>query len=127
MSLKEKGKIEQYLNDEELQILDDINEMQEKIHKHKYQKKRLENMSIKDMFNFWIKTNVDILNDLSKMNYNSYDKYFQDIDNTTFWWRGIIMIISSIVKIFTKEKRIIFTGINLIIISVLIYFISSTS
>ena len=124
---KKKDEMHQYLNDEELQILDDINEIQENIHKHKKETKKLENMSLKNLFGLWIKTNVDILNDISKINYKSYEKYFEDIDNTKYWWNGILTFIKFLFGILTKGNRIIFMGINLIIVSILIYFISSTS
>ena len=127
MSTKNNDDIHQYLNEDEMQILDDINEIQEKIHNHRNKKEKLENMSIKNIFSLWIKTNVDILNDISKMNHKSYEKYFEDIDNTKYWWKGIRLFVMYILNILTKNNRIIFMGINMIIISILIYFISSTS
>lgn len=127
MDSKNTDDVYQYLNDNELQVLDDINDIQEKIHNHKNEKKRLENMTIKDLFGLWLGNNVAIINDVSKINYSSFEKYFNDIDNTKFWWRGLVLFISYIYNILTKGNRIIFTGINMIIISILIYFISSSS
>ena len=37
---KKKDEMHQYLNDEEIQILDDINEIQENIHNHKKKNKK---------------------------------------------------------------------------------------
>ena len=127
MSKNKKDAIYQYLNSDELQVLDDINEIQQKIHTHTSEKKKLENMTLKQLFYLWVKTNVDMINDLSNISLKKYNKYFDDIDNTKYWWRGLVIMFKTIFTIFTKDSRIIFTGINLIIVSILIYFISSSS
>lgn len=75
----------------------------------KKENERFYNLSLKEIFNNLIKTIVDIINDLSI--------YIEEKNNT----------IENLLNIFTKETRLIYIGILLIIISLMLFFINISS
>ena len=87
------------------------------------------NMSIRNVIKLWSKNNIDILVDITKFfsNFKKYNKYFDDIDETKMWFDGLKLIVYDLFVIFTKEKRIIFIGITLLLLSFGLYIIQITS
>ena len=87
------------------------------------------NMSLKNIINEWSNTMLLIFTDLVNFlnNLNKYYNYFDDIDETGQWFKGISVIIKELVKILTKGKRILYLGITLILISFAMYIIQITS
>ena len=116
----------EYLSDTELDTLNKLSKVSNNINKKESESKRLENMTINDFYNQWAKTHVNILQDLSKLSSNDYKKHFTDIDKTEEWWKGIMIVSKDLYNIFTKDSRIIYTGITIIFISIMIFFISSS-
>ena len=121
--------IEINLSNDELKKIDSLNKISNKINKKIREDEHILNMSIKEIIRLWAKNNVDVLVDLTNFfaNFKKYNKYFDDIDETKMWLDGIKLIISDLFKIFIKEKRIIFIGLTLLLISFGLYIIQITS
>jgi len=116
----------EYLSDKELETLDKLSKVSNNIKKDSTESKKLENMRLIDLYNQWSKTHIDIIKDLSKFTTKEYKKYFTDIDKTEQWWTGIVLISKYILSILTKDGRIIYTGITIIVVAILMFFISSS-
>lgn len=116
----------EYLSDKELETLDKLSKVSNNIKKDSEESKKLENMRLIDLYNQWSKTHIDIIKDLSKFTTAEYKKYFTDIDKTEQWWTGIVLISKYILSILTKDGRIIYTGITIIVVAILMFFISSS-
>ena len=116
----------EYLSDKELETLDKLSKVSNNIKKDSEESKKLENMRLIDLYNQWSKTHIDIIKDLSKFTTKEYKKYFTDIDKTEQWWTGIVLISKYIFSILTKDGRIIYTGITIIVVAILMFFISSS-
>ncbi len=83
-------------------------------------------MTLKDIYENWSESHIQIIKELSKFSGKEYKKHFTDIDKTEEWWKGITLVCKDIFKILTNENRIIYVGITIIIISILVFFISSS-
>lgn len=121
--------IKMKLSNEELKKIDSLNKLSNTVNKQIKNDNHIMNMSIKNVIKLWAKNNIDILVDITKFlsNFKKYNKYFDDIDETKMWFDGIKLIISDLFVIFTKEKRIIFIGITLLLLSFGLYIIQITS
>ena len=121
--------IKMKLSNEELQKIESLNKLSNSVSKRIKNDEHIMNMSIRDVIKLWAKNNIDILVDITKFfsNFKKYNKYFDDIDETKMWFDGFKKIISDLFVIFTKEKRIIFIGITLLLLSFGLYIIQITS
>tara|TARA_B100001093_G_scaffold371097_1_gene356060 strand:+ start:692 stop:1084 length:393 start_codon:yes stop_codon:yes gene_type:complete len=121
--------IKMKLSNEELNKIASLNKLSNSVNKQIKNDDHIMNMSIKNVIKLWAKNNIDILVDITKFlsNFKKYNKYFDDIDETKMWFDGIKLIISDLFVIFTKEKRIIFIGITLLLLSFGLYIIQITS
>jgi hypothetical protein len=118
-----------YLNDEEVDQLKSLNKTSNLSQKSINDKKDPLNISIKNLFTIWAKMNVDIFTDLVVFfsTLGKYSKFFDDVDNTTQWYNGIRLILSELIKIFTKDQRVIYFGFTLIVLSFMLYLIGISS
>ena len=87
------------------------------------------NMSLNEVVKEWSNTMLLIFTELVNFigNLNKYSGYFDDIDETGQWFKGIYRIFHEIIIILTKKKRILYLGITLILISFALYLIQITS
>ena len=87
------------------------------------------NMSIKELFYKWTAVNIETFTDIVTFasNINIYSKYFDDIDQTGQWYKGITIILRNFFKIITKDNRPIFIGVTFIFLSFALYLIQITS
>ena len=87
------------------------------------------NMSLKEVVKEWSNTMLLIFTELVNFiaGINKYSGYFDDIDETGQWFKGIYRIFHEIIIILTKKKRILYLGITLIFISFALYLIQITS
>jgi len=118
-----------YLNDDEVDQLKSLNKTSNLSQKSINDKKDPLNISIKNLFTIWAKMNVDIFTDLVVFfsTLGKYSKFFDDVDNTTQWYNGIRLILSELIKIFTKDQRVIYFGFTLIVLSFMLYLIGISS
>jgi len=86
-------------------ILENKNQIKEKYDKRVY------NLSFKDLFNNFFVICTKILNELTELIHD-------DKENKTF--RNYVII-------FSKEDRLVYVGVGLILFSLIIYFISTTT
>tara|TARA_Y100000385_G_C12915077_1_gene559976 strand:- start:463 stop:855 length:393 start_codon:yes stop_codon:yes gene_type:complete len=121
--------IKMKLSNEELKKIASLNKLSNAVNKRIKNDDHIMNMSIKNVIKLWAKNNIDILVDITKFlsNFKKYNQYFDDIDETKLWFDGIKIIITDLFVIFTKEKRIIFVGITLLLLSFGLYIIQITS
>ena len=122
-------KLNTYLNKSEVNNLKNLEKLSNKSKKITEFNSDIMNLSINEFIDRWANNNIDIFTDLVKFmsGLRNYKGYFNDIDQTGNWTTGIYVIIKDFVNIFTKEKRSIYFGITLILISLLLYFIQITS
>ena len=116
----------EHLTDEETETLRKLSNVSNNLRTEKINQKKLENMTIKDLYENWSKAHIDILKDLGKFSTDKYKKYFTDIDETENWWNGIVIITKAIFNILTKDGREIYVGITTIFIAIFVFFISSS-
>ena len=116
----------EHLSDNELETLDKLSKVSNNIKKDSEESKKMENMKLIDLYNEWSKTHIGIIKDFGKFTSTEYKKYFTDIDKTEQWWAGIVLISKNILNILTKDGRIIYTGITIIVVAILMFFISSS-
>ena len=116
----------EHLTDNELETLNKLSTVSNKLRTSDIESKKLEHMTINNLYEHWSKTHIDVLKDLSKFTGKPYKQYFQDIDQTEKWWKGIQLVLTELLLIFTKDNRIIFIGITIVFISIFVFFISSS-
>jgi len=121
--------IKMKLSNEELKKIESLNKLSNAVNKRIKNDDHIMNMSIRNVIKLWAKNNIDILVDITKFfsNFKKYNKYFDDIDETKMWFDGLKLIVYDLFVIFTKEKRIIFIGITLLLLSFGLYIIQITS
>ena len=86
-------------------------------------------MSLKEIYTDWNINIKYIIDDLTKLLYE-YDKYsnnFNNIDEPSEWWSGIVMFFKEIYRILTVDNRGIHFGLLLILISIMLFIIQITS
>ena len=118
-----------FLNNNEVNQLKYLNRTSNITQKHINDQKDPLNISIRNLFSIWAKINIDIFSDIVLFfsTLGKYSKFFDDVDNSTHWYNGILLILSELTKIFTKEQRIIYFGFTLILFSFMLYIIGMTS
>ena len=116
----------QHLTDDEIETLNKLSNVSNNLKKTQDQNKKLENMTIKDIYENWSESHIQIIKELSKFSGKEYKKYFTDIDKTEEWWKGITLVAKDIFKIMTFDNRIIYVGITIILVAIMVFFISSS-
>lgn len=128
MSDTKFNKLKTFLNSNELEELKYLNTKVEDISESVKNRTDIMNLSLNELINNWANTNSIIFSELVVMfaDINKYSSYVRE-DNAN----SILVAISNIVKdlsiIFSKDGRLLYIGITLILISILIYFIGITS
>ena len=86
-------------------------------------------MSIEEVFHQWSKENMIVFTEVVHFfsNLETYSKYFNNIDDTGKWFKGIKIMISDLIKIMMKNNRPIYIGITLLLLSFGLYIIQITS
>ena len=116
----------EFLSDNELETLNKLSNVSNNLRTKDIKEKKLENMTLSEVYQNWSKTHIDILKDLSKFTGSKYKDYFVDIDQTEKWWKGIVLMFKDLFTVFTKDQRIIYVGMSIIFISIALFFISSS-
>ena len=118
-----------YLNKSEIKNLKKLEKISNKSSKLDIHNNDIMNLSIKEFIEHWANNNINIFSDIVQFfsNITNYKGYFNDIDKSENWTIGIYIIIKDFTGIFKKDKRSIYIGVTLILISILIYFIQITS
>ena len=133
MYFKKKKKnleISKYLNNDEKKFLEELNKSSNNLKTKQLEQNNILNLPIKIIFDNWKVEMRNIILDLTEFISdikNNNSKCFNDIDNTNEIFKGIFNIFNKLINIFTKDKRSIYFGITLIILSMLLYIIQITS
>ena len=127
---KKNLEISKYLNNDEKKFLEELNKSSNNLKTKQLEQNNILNLPIKIIFDNWKVEMRNIILDLTETISeitNNNSKYFNDIDNTNEIFKGIFNIFNKLINIFTKDKRSIYFGITLIILSMLLYIIQITS
>jgi len=110
-----------YLSDSEKNVLNKVNKLSNKLSDKNIKNKNIFNKTIHEVVQRWSKVHQNIINELIDLftNMDSYDEY-------NYWWEYIIKYFKKTLEIFLKEDNMIYSGITLIFISVVIYFVDIT-
>lgn len=117
------------MSDNEKKNIKKFNKDANKELRENFAKNDVLNMSIKEVFNDWARTNLTVFSELVTFvsTMGKYSKYFDDIDETRQWYNGIMAILRNLLSILTKDKRPIYVGITLILLSFALHLIQITS
>ena len=121
-------KLNTYLNTNEIKEIEYLNSIAKKSNQSIKDRTEFGNLTVNEILERWADTNVKIFIDIVDI-FSNLDKYNNILDdeqsNTIF--KAILEFIRDFSQIFIKEKRAIYVGITMIIISILFYFIGITS
>ena len=100
----------------------------ENIHESKKSKTDIMNMSLNVLINNWANVNSIVFSEIVVMfaDIHKYTNYVKE-DNANSILVAINYFIKDLFDIFTKDGRVLYIGLTLILISILIYFIGITS
>ena len=117
LSVKERSNLK-FLNDSSNKISSEIKKSEDFL-----------NISISNLFKNWSAVMQDILADFALFfnSINNYSNYFEDINDVNSWWKGVANLLKDFISIFIKDKRSIYFGITLIMLSFMVYFIQISS
>jgi len=128
MSDTKFNKLKTFLNSNELEELKYLNTKVEDISESVKNRTDIMNLSLNELINNWANTNSTVFSELVVMfaDINKYSSYVRE-DNANSILVAISNIIKDLSNIFSKDGRLLYIGITLILISILIYFIGITS
>ena len=125
-----KSDYENLLSYEEKNILEKLNKISNKTETDKIKEQAFYNLSLKDLFNNFLKTWNLIFIELTFL-YKNFKTKNENKKNVLFkknyLWNNIKTILKEIFYILTKGDRLIYVGIMLIVISFFIYFLLISS
>ena len=125
-----KSDYENLLSYEEKNILEKLNKISNKTETDKLKEQAFYNLSLKDLLNNFLKTWNLIFIELTFL-YKNFKTNKQNkktaLFKTNYLWNNIKTILKEIFYILTKEDRLIYVGIMLIVISFFIYFLLISS
>lgn len=124
---KSKNNYKQIFSEQEKQIIKELNSLSNKANEKKYYEEKFYNLSLKELFQNFLNTWQQIIEDFTVLFKKNKKKYKKNIYSERYWWRNIQKILFQIFYILTKEDRLIYVGIMLIIISFFVYFILLSS
>jgi len=87
-------------------------------------KSKLENFTLKELFDNLYKVLYDIINDISVINFAELNNY--DTPNTK-WWQKYIKLFEKIINILFMPERAFYIGVIFIFIAFCLYFIDLTN
>ena len=108
-----------YLSESEKKALENVNELSNNLEDDIKNNKNILNKTISEIINDWSDSQVEIMNELIEL-YSIMDNY----DNYEHWWEYILYYYKETVSILLKKERIIYTGITILFICLLLYFIT---
>lgn len=121
-------KLNTYLNSDEVKELEYLNKIAEETNESIKDRTALGNLTINQILKNWSNINMHVFIDLVNL-FSNIDKYSSIIDdeqsNTIF--KAIFTFLSDLRHIFVKDKRAVYIGMTLILVSILFYFIGITS
>ena len=117
---------EQVLSVEEKKIIERLNNFASKTQKDALKDIKFFNMSLKELFDKFILTWREIINEIIHL-YTNYPRLKNNIYANQYWWKNIKSIFLKLFDIFTKNDRLIYVGFMLIIISFFMYFLLISS
>lgn len=121
-------KLNTYLNSDEVKELEYLNNIAEKTNESIKDRTALGNLTVNEILKKWSNVNMQVFIDLVNL-FSNIDKYSSIIDdeqsNTIF--KAMLTFLSDLRYIFIKDKRAVYIGMTLILVSILFYFIGITS
>ena len=121
-------KLNTYLNSDEVKELEYLNKIAEETNESIKDRTALGNLTINQILKNWSNINMQVFIDLVNL-FSNIDKYSSIIDdeqsNTIF--KAIFTFLSDLRHIFVKDKRAVYIGMTLILVSILFYFIGISS
>ena len=128
MSDTKFNKLKTFLNSNELEELKYLNNQVENINESKKSQTDIMNISLNVLINNWANVNSVVFSELVLM-FAGIHKYTDHVkeDNANSILVAINYLIKDLFDIFTKDGRVLYIGLTLILISILIYFIGITS
>jgi len=128
MSNSKFNKLKTFLNSNELEELKYLNTKVVDINTSKKNKTDIMNLSLNVLINNWANINSIVFSELVLFfaNINKYSSFI-DEDNTNSILVAANMMLKDLINIFSKDGRLLYMGITLILISILMYFIGITS
>ena len=128
MSDTKFNKLKTFLNSNELEELKYLNNQVENINESKKSQTDIMNISLNVLINNWANVNYIVFSEIVVMlaDIHKYTNYVKE-DNANSILVAINYFIKDLFDIFTKDGRVLYIGLTLILISILIYFIGITS
>jgi len=117
------------LSKKEQKELDYLNNTSNNVNQHLLYKSNPMNLTINEFIKNWADANIKMLIDITNLiaGLSKYRKYFNDIDNSSNWLKGISKISSDFLKILTSNQRPIYIGFTFILLSFALFIIQITS
>ena len=114
-----------FLSKDEQKTLNLVNEESNFLKNKKIDDSNILNKSIKEIITEWSFHHQNMLDETIKLT-KKLNK-MEDINEKDNWWNYLQKYIVNFIEIITKEERLIYTGITILIISLLLYLIDSSS
>ena len=123
-----KSEKEIILNSEEKKIIEQLNSFANKTQEDAIKQSTFYNLSLKDLLDKFLSTWNKIINEVINIYKNiSKNQKNQQNQKKGYWWDILKLLFFNIISIITKEDRLIYVGIMLIIISFFLYFLLISS
>ena len=112
---------------EERKIIDKLNNVSNDTKKYLKKNKEFYNISLKELFDNFLKTWNEIIIEFLQIYNKNKDKNQNILFKNRYWWNNFKNIMSELLYILTKKDRLIYVGFMLIIISFFMYFLLISS
>ena len=114
-----------FLSKDEQKTLKLVNEQSNTLKNKNIDNKNILNKSVKEIITEWSYHHQNMLDEIVKLT-NKLNK-MENIKDSQNWWGYLKEYLSNFISIVTKEERLIYTGITVLIISLLLYLIDSSN
>lgn len=121
-------KLNTYLNSDEVKELEYLNKIAEQTNESIKDRTSLGNLTINEILKNWSNVNMEVFIDLVNLfsNIDKYNNIINDEQSNTIF-KAMLTFLSDLRNIFVKDKRAVYIGMTLILVSILFYFIGITS
>lgn len=119
-----------YLNEKEVQEVETLNQRSNTARKRSQDQQDPLNMNLRNIVRIWAQSNMEIFIEMVQLFSTMgvrYGKYFDEVDNTAQWYRGIQSMVRDMYQVATKKGRAIYIGVTMVILSFGFYLIDSSS
>ena len=114
-----------FLSKDEQKTLKLVNEQSNTLKNKNIDNKNILNKSVKEIITEWSYHHQNMLDEIVKLT-NKLNK-MENIKDSQNWWEYLKEYLYNFMSIVTKEERLIYTGITVLVISLLLYLIDSSN